>query len=383
MTDSIDEKYMQIALKLAQRGISFVEPNPAVGCVIVKSGQIVGKGCHKKYGGPHAEINALSDCETLSVNPRGATMYITLEPCCHHGQTSPCTDAIIAAEISKVVVAMIDPSQHARGKGIEQLKNAGIDVTIGVCTSQAQLLNAPFIKFALTQNTWIILKWAQTIDGKMAWKKEFKQRWISSEQSRKDVHKLRRRTQGILVGVNTVIADDPLLTARPSKGKTSTRIVLDSNLRIPIGCKLLATAKKTPVLIVTTEQAIDRKKLLVEKITQKGAELLIAPTDQDKCDLKFLTDKLAARGIAQLLVEGGPTVIASFLKEKLVDEICVYISPKILGSQGCVEIARSIDQLSDSFDLYNVEAGCFGDDICLRGMAKESLFETPNDQNPV
>ncbi len=218
---SDSQRYMLLALRLAWRGIGSVEPNPAVGAVIIKANQIVGKGWHKKFGGPHAEINALEDCKTLGVKPRGAAMYVTLEPCSHQGKTGPCTQAIIEAGLAKVFVATIDPSEHAGGKGIEQLRNAGIEVQTGICETQARLLNAPFIKFAVTGRCWVRLKWAQSIDGKVALTepRPSGSGWISGEQSRKDVHKLRRRARAILVGVNTVIADDPLLTARPSKGK--------------------------------------------------------------------------------------------------------------------------------------------------------------------
>ncbi len=181
-----DRKYMKAALRLAKRGIGSVEPNPAVGCVIVKANQIIGRGWHKKFGAPHAEINALQDCRSLGVNPRAATMYVTLEPCCHQGKTTACTDAIIAAKVAKVVIAMIDPSEHANGKGIRRLRKAGIEVQTGVCEAQARLLNAPFIKFTTTGKCWTILKWAQSIDGKMAWAEsvtgaEQEPRWISGE----------------------------------------------------------------------------------------------------------------------------------------------------------------------------------------------------------
>ncbi len=391
-----DKKYMQAALKLARRGIGSVEPNPAVGAVIVKANQVIGKGWHKKFGGPHAEINALEDCKTLSVNPRGATMYVTLEPCCHQAKTGPCTDAIIAAGVAKVVVATIDPSEHANGKGVKQLCNAGIEVQTGVCELQARLLNAPFIKFATTGKCWVILKWAQSIDGKMAWAGHGSQ-WISGEESRKDVHKLRRRASGILVGVNTVIADDPLLTARPvrsphqksasapqgltsngarpSKGKQATRIVLDSNLRIPLDCKLLATAKEAPVLILTSQQALRVNPQTVERITRKGAEVLAYPDAQGRSNLYFLTCELAKRGVTQLLVEGGPTVIASFLKERLVDQIVVYIAPKILGRQGSVAISLSMAELTEAVGLHHVEIERFGDDVRLTGLSKKTLDE--------
>jgi len=370
-----DNKYMQTALKLAQRGIGSVEPNPAVGCVIVKAGQIIGKGWHKKFGDPHAEINAIGDCKTLGLSPAGATMYVTLEPCCHQAKTPPCTDAIIAAKLGKVVVATRDTSQHAAGRGIEQLRNAGIKGQTSVCETQAKLLNAPFIKFAATGKCWTVLKWAQSIDGKLVYANENNERWISNEQSRKDAHKLRRRVGAILVGINTVLTDDPSLTARPSKGKQPTRIILDSQLRIPLDCKLLATVKKAPVLIVTSTEAVHANPQKQKKITQKGAELLTVPTTQGRADLWFLLDELSRRGIAQLLVEGGPTVITSFLKQRLADQIVVYIAPKILGAQANIEKPELMAELGTSFDLHYVDIKRFGDDVRLTGLSKKALDE--------
>ncbi len=375
MDKGMDTKYMSTALRLAQRGIGSVEPNPAVGAVIVKANQVIGKGWHKKFGGPHAEINALEDCKTLGVNPRGAVMYVTLEPCSHEGKTGPCTQAIIEAGVAKVFVATVDPSEHAGGKGIEQLRNAGIEVETGICETQARLLNAPFIKFAATGRCWVTLKWAQSIDGKVAITEPGPSGsgWISGQQSRKDVHKLRRRSQAILVGVNTVVADDPLLTPRPSKGKKLIRIVLDNNLRIPLNCKLIKTARKSPVLIYTREEAVQANLEIAEKITKKGAELLIWPDTQGRSNLYFLLDELSKRGIAQLLVEGGPRVLTSFLKEQLADEIVVYIAPKILGAQGSVDITRPMAELTQAIGLHHVDIKRFGDDVRLRGLTGKTL----------
>ncbi len=370
-----DAKYMQVALKLAARGISSVEPNPAVGAVIVKDSRIIGKGWHKKFGGPHAEVNALQDCKKIGVSPQGATMYVTLEPCCHHAKTPPCTDAIIAAGLARVVVATIDPSEHANGKGIDQLNNAGIEVPIGLCETEARVLNAPFIKFATTSKCWVILKWAQTIDGKLA-KAEPRPSgsgWISNEQSRKDAHKLRRRAGGILVGINTVIADDPLLTPRPGRGKKPVRIVLDSSLRIPLNCQLLSTAKKVPVLVVTTEGAIQANRQQANLIAEKGAELLTIPSAEGRFNVAFLLEELSKRGVQQLLVEGGPTVITSFLTEQLADEICVYIAPKILGQRGSASITEPMAELTDAIGLHYVDTKRFGDDIRLTGLSESVL----------
>ncbi len=370
-----DEKFMEMALRLARRGISSVEPNPAVGTIIIKANQIIGRGWHKTFGGPHAEINALEDCRTLGVKPNGATMYVTLEPCSHQGKTGPCAEAIISAGIAKVFIAMTDPSEHANGRGIEQLRRADIEVHTGICEAQAKILNAPFVKFTTTGKCWVTLKWAQSIDGKVAWADGIDdRRWISNEQSRRDAHKLRRRVQAILVGINTVIADDPLLTARPNKGKKPARIVMDSFLRIPPDCRLLATVDESPVIIFTNHKSVKANPYLVEELSNKGVELLAYP-DTGRSNLHFLLAELSNRGISQLLVEGGPTLLTSFLKENLADEIIVYIAPKILGSQSSVGITRPMAELSQAVDLHNVEVERFGDDVCFRGLTEKAIDE--------
>jgi diaminohydroxyphosphoribosylaminopyrimidine deaminase/5-amino-6-(5-phosphoribosylamino)uracil reductase len=373
---SQDEKYMKTALRLARHGLGSVEPNPAVGAVIVKANQIIGKGWHKKFGGSHAEINALENCKSLGVNPKGAVMYVTLEPCSHQGKTGPCTEAIIAAGLSKIFIAMIDPSEHAKGKGIEQLRNTGIEVQTSICETEARLLNAPFIKYASTGKCWVTLKWAQSIDGKLAWSQQNdEQRWISSEKSRKDTHKLRRQAQAILVGINTVLADNPLLTPRPSKGKKITRVVLDNRLRIPLDCKLIKTARKNPVLVCTTENAIKTNSKTAEKIAKKGAELLACRETEGRSNLHFLLDELSKRGITHLLVEGGPTVLTSFITEELVDEIIVYIAPKILGKQGSVDISGPMAELAEAIDLHYVDIERIGDDVRIKGLTEKALSE--------
>ncbi|MDT8302952.1 MAG: bifunctional diaminohydroxyphosphoribosylaminopyrimidine deaminase/5-amino-6-(5-phosphoribosylamino)uracil reductase RibD, partial [Sedimentisphaerales bacterium] len=358
-----------------KRGIGSVEPNPAVGAVIVKGNRVIGKGWHKKFGGPHAEINALEDCVALGVDPRGAAMYVTLEPCSHQGKTGPCTQAIIAAGLAKVFVAMIDPSEHAGGKGIDLLRNAGVEVHIGICETEAKLLNAPFIKFATSGKCWVTLKWAQSIDGKLAVTEtpSSASGWISGEQSRKDVHKLRRCAGGILVGINTVIADDPLLTARPSRGKKLARIVLDNHLRIPLDCKLIKTAKKHSLLIYTKEDSIQENPKIAEKITKKGAEILTYEVKQGRSNLHFLLDELSKRDIAQLLVEGGPRVLTSFLKEGLADEVVIYIAPKILGNQGTADITGPMAELTKTVGLRHIDIKRFGDDIRMSGLTAQEL----------
>jgi diaminohydroxyphosphoribosylaminopyrimidine deaminase/5-amino-6-(5-phosphoribosylamino)uracil reductase len=374
---SADRKYMQRALKLAHRGLGSVEPNPMVGCVITKAGQIIGTGWHKKFGEPHAEIVALEDCKNLGATPQGATMYVTLEPCCHQGKTGPCTEAIIAAGVGRVVVATVDPSSHAGGKGIEKLREAGIDVEVGLCRTEARLLNAPFIKHAASGHCWTVLKWAQSIDGRVAWaasEDDQDHRWISNELSRKDVHALRRRVDAVLVGINTVLADDPLLTPRPARGKKPLRVVMDSSLRIPLGCRLLRTPKSGSVLIYTSLEAMEAEGKKAERIRAKGAELLGYPAGEHS-NLHLLLEELSRRGVSRLLVEGGPTVLTSFLAEQLADEMCIYLSPRILGAHGGAETTSAMAQVEDLVELEHVDVAIFDGDVRLTALTKRAAEE--------
>jgi len=368
-----DENYMLIALTLARRGLGNVEPNPVVGAVIVKNGKVIGRSWHKNFGGPHAEINALVDCKKQGSNPKGATMFVTLEPCCHFGKTGPCTDALIDAKLKKVVVATIDPSKHANGKGIRLLRKAGIRVDVGECEAEARILNAPFLKFASTRKTWVTLKWAQSIDGKLArtGSDSKNNRWISCEESRKDAHKMRRRVGAILVGINTVLKDNPLLTARPDLGKKPLRIVLDNRLRIPLDCQLLKTASNVPLLIVTQAATLRAKPKKARQIIGRGAEILGCPASRS--NLHFLLDELSKRDIQHLLVEGGPTVIGSFLKENLADEIVVYIAPKVLGACGDADIADGLSQLDNDVKLYFLNRKNTAEDVRINGFTKNGL----------
>lgn len=353
-----------MALKLAQRGAGSVEPNPAVGAVIVKGGQVIGREWHKRFGGPHAEINALEDCKKRGNNPKGATMYVTLEPCCHYGKTKPCTDAIIKAGIKKVIAATKDPTKKVNGKGFKILKKAGIKIKKDVYKKEAELLNMPFFEFARTKKPWIIIKWAQSKDGFLA--RTDKKHWITGAKSRKDVHKLRKRVQAILVGINTVLEDNPLLTARPNIERQPVRIVLDSQLRIPNNCKLIKTAKKTPVIVFTTNK--NNKKTL--QLRKKGAEIIKTKSACGKCNIKNVLRELSRRNIQQILVEGGKEVITSFLRQKLTDEIIVYTSNEKLAKKGKVKTSREMERTYHYVKNNYYEKKRFDTDICLRGFTK-------------
>jgi diaminohydroxyphosphoribosylaminopyrimidine deaminase/5-amino-6-(5-phosphoribosylamino)uracil reductase len=308
-------------------------------------------------------------------------MYVTLEPCCHHGKTPPCTDAIIEAQIGRVVVAASDPSEHNNEQGIGKLRDAGIEVVTGVCEIHAKILAAPFIKFAKTSKTWVTLKWAQSIDGKLAWaEKTTDRRWISNEQSRKEVQMLRRRAQAILVGINTVLADDSLLTPKPPKGKKPLRIVLDSHLRTPLDCQLVKTANKFPLMVYAWDGAVNANPEAAELLRQKGVEILVYGDTGGRSNLHFLTEQLSQRGIQQLLVEGGPSVLASFMKENLADEIIVYMTPKILGACGTDNIAQPLADLTQAMPLHHVDVKTFDSDTRLSGLTTGAIRTIGIDQ---
>lgn len=359
---------MEMALRLARKGLGRVEPNPAVGCVIVRDGRIIGRGYHRRFGGPHAEIEALRDCAAKGHDPAGATMFVTLEPCCHFGKTGPCTEAIIAAGIVRVVAAVGDPAKHVGGKGFARLRKAGVVVEIGLCGREAALLNSPFFHFARTGRPWVILKWAQSRDGFCARKKSSGQRWISNARSRRDVHRLRRRCQAILVGVNTVLKDDPLLTPRPAMGKRPLRVIVDGRLRIPPYSRVL-DAREFPTLIATTKQAL-QDRILVGAIRARGAETVTVMAKRYRCDIRELLIELGKRGVQQLLVEGGPTILESFVKADLADAVCAYIAPKRLGNNGAAPVSKPVRALADPAHLYEAQVRRFDGDTCIEGMIR-------------
>lgn len=362
---------MQTALRLGKKGIGKVEPNPAVGCVIVKNGEVIGRGWHKKFGAAHAEINALADCRSRGSNPKGGVMYVTLEPCCHYGKTPPCTKAIIEAGIRKVFIAAADVFAEVNGAGIRQLNENGIETEVGLCGRQARRLNAAFIKYVKTAKPWIILKWAQTIDGSLAHQDRELHRWVTNEKSRKDVHRLRRQVNGILVGIGTVLADNPLLTARPArKDRILTRVVLDSKLRIPVDCRLVQTADKTPLIVFTTAGGFEKKDKLT-KLRQKGVEIIETSEDNQRCSLVDVTAELGEKGIDQLLVEGGASVTAEFLKKALADEAFIYIAPEIHGINSDANILQTTKALTEPVKMFDISTKKFGQDIRIQALFKQ------------
>jgi diaminohydroxyphosphoribosylaminopyrimidine deaminase/5-amino-6-(5-phosphoribosylamino)uracil reductase len=363
-----DEKYMRRALELAAIGAGNVEPNPKVGCVIVKDGEVIGEGFHEKFGQGHAEVNALANCRQWDSDPKDATMYVTLEPCSHHGKTPPCADAVIEAGVKKVVAAMGDPAEHVSGQGFDKLRAAGIEVEVGLCQRQAELLNPGFIKLANSGMPWVIAKWAQSADGFLAWANRFEDgQWISNQASRADVHKLRQTAQAIVVGVDTAIADDPQLTARPTGRKKSLRIVLDSMLRIPVECKLLDTTE-APTLVVTTHRAFDKNPDKAEDIIATGAEVLALKEVGSRPDIGELLTDLGKQKIQTVIVEGGVKVLDSFIEGGFADAVQIYIAPKELGTSGDVAATEKMMQLAKGNGLSDVVRTEFDGDVRVAGV---------------
>lgn len=319
-----DENYMQRAIQLAQQGVGWVSPNPLVGAVIVKDGQVIGEGYHARCGEAHAERNALANCRT---DPQGATIYVTLEPCCHYGRTPPCTQAILETGISRVVVGSRDPNPLVAGKGLAILQEAGLTVCEGVLGKDCEALNEVFFHYIRTKKPYVVLKYAMTMDGKIAATTGASQ-WITGEGARRRVHEDRHRYRGILVGVGTVLADDPQLTCRIPNGRNPLRIVCDSQLRTPLHAQLVRTAKEIPTLLATC--CADEEKLTPYR--QSGCEILSLPCAEDgHLDLKTLLSSLGERQVDSLLVEGGATLNWSFLQHGLVQKLQCYLAPKLFG----------------------------------------------------
>lgn len=330
------------AVQLARRGEGFVEPNPMVGCVLTREGRIIGEGFHHRFGGPHAEVNALRACKA---NPRGATCYVTLEPCDHFGKTPPCTDALIAAGIARVVVALRDPNPLVHGRGIQRLRRAGIVVETGVCASEATRLIAPFATRVALGRPYVIAKWAQSLDGRLATRTR-DSRWISGEVSRRHVHRLRARADAILVGSGTVLADDPLLTARGVRlRRTALRVVLDARLRTPESCQLLATIGTVPVLIFTSATGAHGPK--ARRLRARGVDVEVVPRAHGSLSLHGVLQRLARRGVTNLMVEGGPTVLSSFFDLNLVDEAHIFVAPMLIGGAAAPSVwtGRGVAQI--------------------------------------
>jgi diaminohydroxyphosphoribosylaminopyrimidine deaminase/5-amino-6-(5-phosphoribosylamino)uracil reductase len=361
-----DYHYMKTALELAEKGAGRTSPNPMVGAVIVQDGQIIGRGWHEKAGGPHAEVNAIADAGSRT---RGATMYVTLEPCNHQGRTPPCTKAILEAGISRVVCAMTDPNPEVAGGGARFLADWGIDVETGICEPEARRLNEFFIHYIQTRRPFVLLKCAATLDGKIA-TRTGDSKWVTGPTARARVHQMRHCCDAILVGINTVTADDPSLTTRleNSTGRDPVRVILDTQLSMPETAKMLSQQSNAPTMVAASENAAPQK---AARLEQQGAQILYVPEKQNRVDLDALLAKLGQMNITSLLVEGGSRVTAAFLQNRLVDKICFFYAPKILGGDGIGICSGPGPQLmSSAISVTDMETEQIGDDLLIQGYIK-------------
>jgi diaminohydroxyphosphoribosylaminopyrimidine deaminase/5-amino-6-(5-phosphoribosylamino)uracil reductase len=352
-----DESLMRRALELAERGRGFVEPNPLVGAVLVRDDQIVGEAWHQRFGAAHAEINAITAAGDAA---RGASLYVTLEPCCHFGKTPPCTDAILKAGIRRVVASMLDPFPAVSGQGISRLQAAGVDVSAGVCETESRRVNAPYLKLTTTGRPYVHAKWAMTLDGKIA-TRTGDSKWISNEASRRRTHELRGRMDAIVVGIGTVLADDPLLTARPPGPRTPTRIVLDSHGRTPLASQLVRTAREMPTLIATANTA-------VEELKDAGCTILPLPSTDAQVSVPELLDELGRRRMTNILVEGGAGVLGAFLDQREIDEVHLFIATKLFGGAEALSPigGRGVARIAEALSLDRCEVELSEGDIIIR-----------------
>lgn len=375
---NIHERFMQRALLLAERGAGFVyRENPLVGAVVVREDEIIAEGFHQRYGGPHAEVCAL---DAAGKEAKGADLYVTLEPCVHHDKkTPPCADKIIRSGIRRVFIAMRDPNPKVKGRGVQKLKRAKIEVMEGILEKQARKLNEIYIKYITTGRPFVLLKMAMSADGKIA-TVSGDSKWISGEESLELAHELRNRFMAVLVGINTVLKDDPHLNTRLNKeARDPIRIILDSKGRIPLDARVLHTKSPAKTVIATTG-AISKEKWA--QLRQLGAEIWKLPAKEHKVDLRALIAKLASEKIDSLLIEGGPIVAASFLKEGLIDKVLFVIAPKILGGKEAPSPigGTGFRTIRQAIQLRDVSVRMLGKDVIYEGYLKKRrrvIFDDP------
>ncbi|MDR2116203.1 MAG: bifunctional diaminohydroxyphosphoribosylaminopyrimidine deaminase/5-amino-6-(5-phosphoribosylamino)uracil reductase RibD [Planctomycetaceae bacterium] len=368
-----DEQFMNRALELAKRGQGFVEPNPMVGCVLAKNGKIIGEGFHTQFGKAHAEIEALHDtcCRYGENAAAGATCYVTLEPCSHYGKTPPCTSALQASGIKRIVVAMRDPNPVVNGKGLKILHNTGIEITEHVLEKEARSLNAPYLTLLEKQRPWIVAKWAMTLDGRSA-SQTGNSQWISNQTSRKIVHCLRSRMDAIMIGSQTALRDNPDLTVRfdTVAPRTPIRIVLDSNAAMTTEYRLVQTARQVPVLLVVNPNAPEKQ---IKMLQNAGCEIFSIPSEKNKPDYqertKILMEYLAQRKITNLLVEGGKQLFGTLFDMQLIDEVHVFIAPKLIGGESAYPAigGTGLIKMEQAWKLESPEIQIVEQDVYVHG----------------
>lgn len=363
-----DIRFMQRAMELAQRGEGAVGPNPLVGAVIVRNGRIIGAGWHERWGGPHAERNALARC---SEPPTGATLYVTLEPCCHHGKTPPCTDAVIASGIKRVVIGLLDPNPLVAGKGVEQLQKAGIEVESGLLEEELRHQNRVFLKYITTRRPWVVLKSAMTLDGKIS-TRTGDSRWVTGEEARLRVHEMRRTYMAIMVGRGTVEADDPMLNCRlEGEPRQPVRIVADSSASIAMDRQLVRTAREYRTILAHTARAEQAK---IEALTKAGVECWCCAEEEGRLSLSELMQRLSEAGLDSLLVEGGGTLADSLLRANLIDEVALFVAPKLIGGAEAKTPIEGVgfERMAEAVTLEAVITEQLGSDILIQGKIKRA-----------
>ena len=359
-----DRFWMKRALRLAEKGRGRTSPNPVVGAVLVKDHRVLAEGYHVRAGEAHAEIVAL---QRAGAKARGATLYINLEPCTHYGKTPPCAPEVIRSGVKRVVIGMEDPNPLVKGRGIKSLRRAGLQVEVGVLEEESRRLNEAFCKYVVASEPFVILKLAATLDGKIATRRG-EARWISSEASRRFVHRMRDQVDGVIVGVGTVLRDDPLLTARIQGARDPHRIILDSHLRTPEEARVIrGTPAKTT--IVTTGNA-PRKK--IERLEKRGVHLLTCSAEGDRIDLRSLLRRLGTMGMTSVMVEGGSRVSGSFLDKGLVDKLVLFFSPKVIGDPEALGMfgGKGVADLKDAISVKDLRVRRIGGDILVEGYLK-------------
>ncbi len=359
-----DQFYMKIALDLAEKGRGYTSPNPMVGAVVVDGQTIVGKGWHQRAGGPHAEVNAL---DAAGGRAKGATIYVTLEPCNHYGRTPPCTERILSAGIRRVVIAAADPNPSVAGGGAQYLADRGLDIRMGVCEEEAKCQNEAFFKFVRTGRPFVVLKSAATLDGRIA-SRTGDSKWVTGPASRQFVHELRHALDAIMVGAGTVIADNPSLTTRleDRQGVDPHRVILDTRLSIPEDAKVLQIESLSDTFIIFN-QARDPNK--PERLTARGVKLIHAPLKGQWLDLDTVMTLLAAQSITSLLIEGGARVMGSAVRDGIADKICFFYAPKILGGDDGIPVCGGPgpERMAGSVPITGIRVRQFDEDVMISG----------------
>ncbi len=365
------EDYMRKAIELAQRGMGFTSPNPMVGAVIVRDGKIIGEGWHKKYGDLHAERTAFAYCDENGIDCSGADMYVTLEPCCHHGKQPPCTDAVIAHGIRRVFIGSADPNPLVSGKGVRILREHGIEVTEDVLREECDAINEIFFHWITTKFPFVTAKYAMTLDGKIA-TRTGESKWITGEAARLDVQRERLRHSAIMAGIGTVLADDPLLTCRLENGRNPIRIICDSQLRIPLESNIVRTAKDVPTIIAAMSydkkngHGKNEKRHILEEM---GCTVISTKPNGGHVDLYTLMLKLREMNIDSVLAEGGGELIESLFRHKLVNRVKAYIAPKIFGGRDAKTPVEGTGVCipDDAYRLESTQISRIGEDILIEG----------------